>query len=92
MTRYFVVIVAFLYAFAASVRAEQFLGMGSHYAASVTIDRTSISPVEGIVHRYPDRVLLKPLHACAVYCRFCFRREMVGPKGLGALSADAVAK
>jgi lysine 2,3-aminomutase len=37
------------------------------------------SPVAGIVHRYPDRVLLKPLHACPVYCRFCFRREMVGP-------------
>ena len=49
------------------------------------------SPVEGIVHRYPDRVLLKPLHACAVYCRFCFRREMVGPKGLGALSPQALA-
>ena len=38
------------------------------------------SPVKGIVHRYPDRVLLKPVHACAVYCRFCFRREMVGPQ------------
>lgn len=38
-------------------------------------------PVKGIVHRYPDRVLLKPLHACAVYCRFCFRRAMVGPGG-----------
>jgi lysine 2,3-aminomutase len=37
------------------------------------------SPVEGIVHRYPDRVLLKLTHVCAVYCRFCFRREMVGP-------------
>ena len=45
------------------------------------------SPVKGIVHRYPDRVLLKPLHACAVYCRFCFRREMVGPGG-EALSAE----
>src|SRR4051812_25935686 len=44
------------------------------------------SPVEGIVHRYPDRVLLKLVNACAVYCRFCFRREMVGP-GQGALSA-----
>jgi lysine 2,3-aminomutase len=31
------------------------------------------------VHRYPDRVLLKLTHVCAVYCRFCFRREMVGP-------------
>jgi len=37
------------------------------------------SPVAGIVHRYPDRVLLKLVHVCAVYCRFCFRREMVGP-------------
>ncbi|MBM3601550.1 MAG: lysine-2,3-aminomutase-like protein [Alphaproteobacteria bacterium] len=44
------------------------------------------SPVKGIVHRYPDRVLLKPLHACPVYCRFCFRREMVGP-GKDLLSA-----
>jgi lysine 2,3-aminomutase len=38
----------------------------------------ALSPVAGIVHRYPDRVLLKPVHVCAVYCRFCFRREMVG--------------
>lgn len=45
------------------------------------------SPVKGIVHRYPDRVLLKPLHVCPVYCRFCFRREKVGPGG-EALSAD----
>ena len=37
------------------------------------------SPIPGIVHRYPDRVLLKPVHVCAVYCRFCFRREVVGP-------------
>jgi lysine 2,3-aminomutase len=46
------------------------------------------SPVEGIVHRYPDRVLLKVLHVCPVYCRFCFRREMVGPAGDGTLSGD----
>jgi len=38
--------------------------------------------VPGVVHRYPDRVLLKPVHVCPVYCRFCFRRESVGPKGL----------
>ena len=36
------------------------------------------SPIKGIVHRYPDRVLLKPVHVCAAYCRFCFRREVVG--------------
>lgn len=48
------------------------------------------SPLEGIVHRYPDRVLLKVNHNCAVYCRFCFRREMVGPDGLRPLSPEAL--
>lgn len=38
------------------------------------------SPMPGIVHRYPDRVLLKPTLLCPVYCRFCFRREVVGKK------------
>ncbi len=33
------------------------------------------------MHRYPDRALLKPLLICPVYCRFCFRREHVGPDG-----------
>jgi len=37
------------------------------------------SPVAGIVHRYPDRVLLKLTGVCAAYCRFCFRRETIGP-------------
>ena len=41
----------------------------------------ALSPLPGIVHRYPDRVLLKPLLLCPVYCRFCFRREHVGPGG-----------
>jgi lysine 2,3-aminomutase len=47
------------------------------------------SPVAGIVHRYPDRVLFKLVHVCAVYCRFCFRREMVGPGKATALSESA---
>jgi lysine 2,3-aminomutase len=47
------------------------------------------SPVAGIVHRYPDRVLFKLVHVCAVYCRFCFRREMVGPGKDNALSDGA---
>jgi len=50
------------------------------------------SPVEGIVHRYPDRVLFKLVHVCAVYCRFCFRREMVGPGKENALTADVYAR
>ena len=48
-------------------------------------------PVKGIVHRYGDRALLKITHVCAVYCRFCFRREMVGPGGEGALTPAELA-
>ena len=44
------------------------------------------SPTPGLVHRYRDRVLLKLNAVCAVYCRFCFRRESVGP---GAAGFDA---
>jgi len=48
------------------------------------------SPVPGIVHRYPDRALLKLTTVCPVYCRFCFRREMVGPAHGGTLDADTL--
>jgi lysine 2,3-aminomutase len=48
--------------------------------------------VPGLVHRYPDRVLLKVTHACPVYCRFCFRREMVGPGGPAPLAGESLAK
>lgn len=44
------------------------------------------SPIAGVVHRYADRVLLKLLTVCPVYCRFCFRRETVG-RGKGDLLA-----
>jgi lysine 2,3-aminomutase len=47
------------------------------------------SPLSGLVHRYPDRVLLKPILTCPVYCRFCFRREQVG-KGNGVLAPAAL--
>lgn len=50
------------------------------------------SPVAGIVHRYPDRVLFKLVHVCAVYCRFCFRREMVGPGKDSVMSEQAYAE
>jgi len=45
------------------------------------IGDNALSPVKGVVHRYADRALLKPLLICPVYCRFCFRREHVGPDG-----------
>ena len=49
------------------------------------------APCEGLVHRYPDRVLLKLVSACPVYCRFCFRRETVGAAKGGMLGAKALA-
>jgi lysine 2,3-aminomutase len=49
------------------------------------------SPSFGLVHRYPDRVLFKLVSVCPVYCRFCFRREMVGPEGDGAMSEHDIA-
>lgn len=47
------------------------------------------SPLPGLVHRYPDRVLLMPTTACPVYCRFCFRRERVG-HGATTMSAGEI--
>ena len=40
-----------------------------------------LSPTVGVVHRYPDRVLLLALDRCAIYCRHCNRRRMVGHRG-----------
>jgi len=48
------------------------------------------SPVPGIVHRYRNRALLKVVNICPVYCRFCFRREMVGPNHGSGLSDDQI--
>jgi lysine 2,3-aminomutase len=56
------------------------LEIAPHEAMDPTAD-AAFSPLPGIVHRHPDRALLKPVLACPVYCRFCFRREQVGPDG-----------
>jgi len=39
------------------------------------------SPVPGLVHRYPDRVLLVITNQCPIYCRFCTRKRFVGSPG-----------
>lgn len=74
--------------------ARQFIPRGEELVAQPGESADPIgdhthSPVAGIVHRYPDRVLFKLVHVCAVYCRFCFRREMVGPGKATALSSGA---
>lgn len=60
------------------------LATAAHESADPIAD-DALSPLKGVVHRYPDRALLKPLLICPVYCRFCFRREHVGADG-GMLS------
>ena len=42
----------------------------------------SLSPVPGIIHRYPDRVVWLVSAHCAVYCRFCMRKRNVGCEGI----------
>jgi lysine 2,3-aminomutase len=34
------------------------------------------SPVPGLTHRYPDRVLMVTTHVCSMYCRFCTRKRV----------------
>ena len=63
------------------------LRTAAHESADPIADE-KLSPIPGIVHRYADRVLLKPLLVCPVYCRFCFRREQVGPDGGLLTSAE----
>ncbi|MFI4986925.1 MAG: lysine-2,3-aminomutase-like protein [Alphaproteobacteria bacterium] len=63
--------------------ARQFIPDGRELASAADeaadpIGDAAHSPRKGIVHRYPDRVLLIPILHCPVYCRFCFRRERVG--------------
>jgi len=42
------------------------------------LDEENLSPVPGLIHRYPDRVVWLVANACAVYCRFCLRKRQVG--------------
>jgi KamA family protein len=41
------------------------------------------SPVPGLVHRYPDRVLLLAIDLCSNYCRYCTRSRLIGHKKVG---------
>lgn len=46
------------------------------------------SPVPGLVHRYPDRVLMLLTTQCASYCRYCTRSRIVGSPTLNFSQAD----
>ncbi len=42
------------------------------------LDEERLSPVPGLIHRYPDRVVWLVSNDCAVYCRFCMRKRRLG--------------
>lgn len=49
------------------------------------------SPVPGLTHRYPDRVLFLITHECSLYCRHCTRRRIVGDQeAMSTAMLDAV--
>src|SRR5258706_9862700 len=77
--------------------ARQFVPSEAELAPSADEESDPIgdarhSPIEGIVHRYRDRVLLKLTSLCPVYCRFCFRRETMGPAGSAVLSPHSLTR
>ena len=53
------------------------------------LNETGLSPVPGLIHRYPDRVVWLVSSACAVYCRFCMRKGRVGCHNGGDKTADS---
>jgi lysine 2,3-aminomutase len=74
--------------------ARQFLGVAAEAEATPDdladpIGDAAHSPLPGLVHRYPDRVLLLPTMACASHCRFCFRRDRVGARRMSDGQLDA---
>ena len=53
-----------------------------HSQSPDPLDEERLSPVPGLIHRYPDRVVWIVSSACAVYCRFCMRKRGVGCPGM----------
>ncbi len=55
------------------------------------LDEERLSPVPGLIHRYPDRAVLLVSNRCAVYCRFCMRKRQVGCGAVGLDMERAIA-
>jgi len=54
------------------------LELGDPYGYEDPLNEEGDSPVSGLVHRYPDRVLMGVSNTCGTYCRFCTRKRKVG--------------
>src|SRR5205809_2142033 len=53
----------------------------SGYELEDPLEEDKDSPVPGLTHRYPDRVLLVTTHVCTMYCRFCTRKRATMKRG-----------
>jgi lysine 2,3-aminomutase len=60
--------------------AEMDDGVEAHFEDPLAEEADS--PVRGLVHRYPDRVLLMVTTQCPIYCRFCTRKRIIGKPGI----------
>ncbi len=63
--------------------------LSDSHQAEDPLNETGLSPVPGLIHRYPDRVVLLVSNVCAVYCRFCMRKRRVGCCSSDSLSPDS---
>ena len=61
------------------------LELTDEFQAGDPLNEEFFSPVPGLIHRYPDRVVCLVSSACAVYCRFCMRKRMVGCMGANGI-------
>src|SRR5207244_250417 len=57
------------------------LEANSSYELEDPLDEDKDSPVPGLTHRYPDRVLMVTTHVCTMYCRFCTRKRATMVRG-----------
>ncbi|MEM2082875.1 MAG: KamA family radical SAM protein [Candidatus Bathyarchaeia archaeon] len=61
------------------------------YGIDDPLNEEGQSPVPGLIHRYPDRVLMAVSNSCATYCRFCTRKRRVGRPEI-ELSSDVISE
>jgi lysine 2,3-aminomutase len=59
-----------------SVPSPSELSSSAHVELEDPLEEDKDSPVPGLTHRYPDRVLLVTTHVCTMYCRFCTRKRV----------------
>jgi lysine 2,3-aminomutase len=65
------------------------LEANSSFELEDPLEEDQDSPVPGITHRYPDRVLMVTTHVCTMYCRFCTRKRATMVRGgWDAISRD----